>query len=348
MVWLGSIPRNPWRVWSDHMLWAWISTIQLRPLRDLERLYPLFGDFRDVSTSSSSRYSLVIIYWHSRHSRIAIPSAFPLIARDTVTVSLKLAIASCSGIQKVKIRIRPGQKEEMEATREGSPGHAHHKEQREESKPAYFGKRQRVERKTDARHSTVFGAFGSIYTCARSLMRWIPIGTALFAPRLIVLHVTNHNWLSLILSKLCFANDITDRVFRLEVILAMYKSIVTMSLATVLGSLVTVVLVNQLPRHLALIWSSLVLAIFLILPIWAHDLTLFFLQVVSRTQSLSCRRFSDSKHADSISQVLIAATNPLMLSPLQTKSHEWVSFSAKYPRLRFFLCLFLWLLLKIS
>jgi hypothetical protein len=98
----------------------------------------------------------------------------------------------------------------------------------------------------------------------RSLMRWVPIGTALFASRLVVLHVTNHNWLSLILSKLCFASDITDGVLRFDTIMAMYKSIVTISLATVLGSLVTIVLVNHLPRYSGLIRSSLVLVIFFI------------------------------------------------------------------------------------
>ena len=148
-----------------------------------------------------------------------------------------------------------------------------------------------------------------IESITRSLKRWIPIGSALFASRLVVLHITNHNWLSLILSKLCFASDITDGLFRFEIIMPIYKSIVTMSLATVLGSLITIVLLNQLPRHLGLIMSSFALPIFFIVRIWAPDLTFFLPQVVSRTQTFTCGRFSNSKHADLISQGLIAANS---------------------------------------
>ena len=113
----------------------------------------------------------------------------------------------------------------------------------------------------------------------------MPIGTALFASRLVASHVRNHNWLSLILSKLYFASDITDGVFHIEIIMVMYNSILMICLATVLASLVTIVLANHLPRHhLRFIWASFVLAIFVIFRIWAHDLTLFLPQVVSKTQ----------------------------------------------------------------
>jgi hypothetical protein len=119
----------------------------------------------------------------------------------------------------------------------------------------------------------------------RRLMRWIPVGTALFASRLVVLHITNHNWLSVILSKVYFASDITDRAFNFEIIMVMYNSILMICLATVPASLVTIVLVNHLPRHhLRFIWASFVLAIFVMFRIWAHDLTLFLPQVVSKTQ----------------------------------------------------------------
>lgn len=155
-------------------------------------------------------------------------------------------------------------------------------------------------------------------------MRWVPIGTALFASRLIVLHITSHNWLSVILSELCFASNIIDRVFYYEIIMAMYKTILTVSLATVLGSLVTIVLVNHLPRHLGLIWSSLVLTIFFIFRIWAHDLTLFLPHMVSRTQNLSYMWFSDCKHADLISQVVIAAKIALIHLPLQSKFLNYI------------------------
>jgi hypothetical protein len=171
----------------------------------------------------------------------------------------------------------------------------------------------------------------------RSLMRWIPIGTALFASRLVVLHITNHNWLSLVLSKLCFASDITDGSYHFEIIMAMYKSIITISLATVLGSLITIVLLNHLPRHLGLIWSSFVLTIFVIFRKWANDLTLVLPQLVSRTKSFTCGRFSNSKHADLISQVLVAAINALILSTLERTSQKCISFGAKYPLLRIFL-----------
>jgi hypothetical protein len=178
----------------------------------------------------------------------------------------------------------------------------------------------------------------------RRLMRWISVGTALLASRLVVLHITNHNWLSVILSKLYFASDITDRAFHFEIIMVMYNSILMICLATVFASLVTIVLVNRPPRHLVLIWSSLVLAMFFLFRIRANGLTLFLLHVVSRTQNLSCNRFSNLKHTDLISQVLIAATNALILSPLQSQSQDCISFSVEYPRLRLFLCLFLWLL----
>ena len=143
----------------------------------------------------------------------------------------------------------------------------------------------------------------------RSLMRWIPIGTGLFASRLVVLHISNHNWLSLILSKLCFASAITDGSFHFEITMAMYNSIITICLATVLGSLFTIVLLNYLPRHLRLIWSSSVLAIFFIFRTWINGLTLFLPQVVSRTQTFTCGRFSDSKHAGLISPGFIAANS---------------------------------------
>ena len=112
-----------------------------------------------------------------------------------------------------------------------------------------------------------------------------------------------------ILSKLCFASDITDGSFHFEIIMAMYNSIVTICLATVLGSLFTIVLLNYLPRHIRRIWSSSVLAIFFIFRTWANDLTLFLPQVVSRIQTFTFGRFSDSKHAGLISQGLIAANS---------------------------------------
>jgi hypothetical protein len=77
-------------------------------------------------------------------------------------------------------------------------------------------------------------------------MRWIPIGTTLFACRLIVLHITTRNWLSLILSKPCFASNIIEGGFYFEIIMTLYKSIPIL-LAIVLNSLVTIVLVNHRP-----------------------------------------------------------------------------------------------------
>ena len=57
----------------------------------------------------------------------------------------------------------------------------------------------------------------------------------------LTLHVRIRNWLSLILSKLYFASDITDGVFHIEIIMAIYNSIVMVCLVTVLGSLFTIV-----------------------------------------------------------------------------------------------------------